>query len=322
MTIQENIQLSHILWYHLGGTAKYFLKTHNEQDIIKALDFIEKHHITNTFICGLGSNLIFSDNDFDGAIIQIVADPNAQKQIQAKEGRVEAFAGQTLDDLIQTSFDNNLTGLEWAGGLPGTIGAGVRGNVGAFGGEIKDNLLEAKTLDKTNSNLTIKITTKQDLNFSYRHSLIKENKNLICISATFQLHPSTNKEGEAAREMYHKNITYRQTHHPMDYPTCGSVFKNISEPQNVQKILTRWPDIKETVQTKWHGKVSMGYIINRLGLTGYRVGNMQISEKHANFIINLGDAKSRDVITIINEIKHKVTETLDFTPEVEVEIVD
>jgi UDP-N-acetylmuramate dehydrogenase len=117
------------------------------------------------------------------------------------------------------------------------------------------------------------------------------------------------------------NINYRKEHHPIEYPTCGSVFKNITDANQIQKILAIWPDIKESMDTKWHGKISMGYVVKRLGFSKYRVGNMQVSEKHANFIVNLGNAKASDVLTIIKEIQNKVQETFGFIPEVEVEIV-
>jgi UDP-N-acetylmuramate dehydrogenase len=323
MNILKNIPLSDILWYKIGGTTQYLLQAEKEKDIEEALDFIEKKHISKLFICGLGSNLIFSDDYFEGAILQIVKNKQKEPQItQNSDGIVTSFAGELLDDLIQFSFKHNLIGLQWAGGLPGTVGAGVRGNVGAFGGEIKEKFLAARVVDTQSKPLSPYTIKRENFNFSYRHSIIKENKNLIVTSATFLLQPGSVSELEKAREIYEKNIDYRQTHHPLEYPTCGSVFKNISKKEEIDKIIKKWPDIAATVENKWHGKVSMGYIIHRLGLTGYKVGNMQISTKHSNFIINLGGAKAHDVKTIIYEIQNRVTESFGFTPEVEVEIVE
>lgn len=321
MHIQKDFPLSQILWYKIGGIAKYLLEIENAQDLQSALDFIKKNNIQKTFFCGLGSNLIFSDDYFDGAVIRIANAKPQDKDFQKKDEFITAFSGVTLNDLIKYTFKNNLIGLEWAGGLPGTVGAAIRGNVGAFGKEIQDSLFSIEVLEEKDSSYTRRTLKKDDLSFSYRNSLVKENKKMIIISATFQLYPADSSTLAEAKKNYLNNISYRKTHHPIEYPTCGSVFKNISDPKQIEKILTIWPDIKKEVETKWHGKVSMGYIINRLGFSGFQIGKMQVSTKHTNFIINLGDGKAKEVIAIIKEIQHKTQDTFGFTPEVEVEMV-
>ncbi len=121
---------------------------------------------------------------------------------------------------------------------------------------------------------------------------------------------------------YNNNIEYRRIRHPLEYPNCGSVFKNIAIPEHVEKVLDVFPDLEEKIKRDWHGKVSMGYLIKRLDMSGYRVGNAMVSQKHCNFIVNLGGARSTDVLSIIKVIQEKFLETFDFVPEVEVEIVD
>lgn len=321
MRIQSNFPLSEILWYKIGGVAKHLLEVKNAEDLQIALDFVEKNNEKKLLICGLGSNLIFSVNYFDGAVIRIVSEKPQDKDFQKNDEFITAFSGITLDELIQYAFKNNLTGLEWAGGLPGTIGAGIRGNVGAFGKEIQDSLFSVEVLERQGSGYILRTLKKNDLNFSYRSSFVKENKKMIIVSATFQLHPSDITGISKAKNTYMNNIAYRRDHHPIEYPTCGSVFKNISDPKQVEKILITWPDIKEIVNEKWHGKVSMGYIINRLGFSGLQIGKMQVSKKHANFIVNLGDGKAKEVIIIIKKIQGKVDQIFGFTPEVEVEMV-
>lgn len=322
MIIQKDFPLSQILWYKIGGKAEYLLEAKNTEDIKEALDFIEKNKIQKVFVVGLGSNIIFPGSYFPGAVIHIaqVKEPKPN-DFQLKGEFITAFAGITLNNLIKFSLANNLIGLEWAGGLPGTVGAGIRGNVGAFGKEIKDNLFSVDVLERKNTGYSFKTLKKSDLHFSYRSSLIKENKNIIIVSATFQLQPANPEEVATAKNIYKNNITYRQKHHPIEYPTCGSVFKNISASDQIKKIISIWPDTRELIETKWHGKVSMGFIIGRLGFSGYRVGNMQVSPKHNNFIVNLGEGKAHDVLAIIKEIQKKVHTTFGFTPEVEVEIV-
>ncbi len=322
MIIQKDFLLSQILWYKIGGKAKYLLEAQNSEDIKKALDFIEQNKIQKVFVTGLGSNLIFSDDFFPGAVIHIAGlKKPIDNDFKKKDEFITVFAGITLDNLIQLSLANNLIGLEWAGGLPGTVGAGIRGNVGAFGKEIKDNLFSVDVLERKNTGYIRKTLKRSDLHFSYRNSLVKENKNLIIVSVTFELKSANPQSLALARNIYRNNINYREKHHPLEYPSCGSVFKNISASDQVQKIISVWPDTKELVATKWHGKVSMGFIIERLSFSGYRVGNIQVSTKHTNFIVNLGAGKARDVVTIIKEIQNKVNETFGFTPEVEVEII-
>lgn len=322
MTVYPEFPLSKILWYKVGGASKYFLPVETREDLLRAIDFIEQKHPNKVFFCGLGSNLIFPDEYFDGAVIQLSTPKHTEQSFQFKnDGTVQSFSGVVLDELITTTLDHKLTGLEWAGGLPGTVGAGVRGNVGAFGGEIKDAFISAEVLDISQKGLHLTHIKKDDFHFAYRNSIVKEQKKLLIVSALFGLQEADDAAIEKAKETYESNIAYRKSHHPIEYPTCGSVFKNISQPGQVSKILTVWPDIEDLVKEKWHGKVSMGYIIKRLGFSGYRIGNMEISTKHANFIINLGEAKARDVLTIIAHVKEKVSETFGFVPEVEVEIV-
>ncbi len=319
MQIHKDFDLSSILWFRIGGKAQYFLQCTNRMDIFKALDFVEEHHPNRIFVLGLGSNLIFTDDYFDGVVIQIAAD--VKQQISFNDTLATVFAGETLDSLVQLSFNNKLIGLEWAGGLPGTVGAGVRGNVGAFGSEIKDRLVAAEVLAFDDKNIDVLEMKNEDFHFSYRHSIVKEKKNMIVTAAQFQLTQTDREELVKARSIYAGNIDYRKTHHPLEYPNCGSVFKNIKKPDEVGKIVDVWPDIRSLVKEKWYGKVSMGYVNNRLGFSGYTIGKARVSEKHANFINNLGGATAQDVLTIIKHIQEMVSETFAIVPEVEVEIV-
>jgi len=320
MKVLKDFNLSEILWYKIGGTIPYVLECSNREDIVDALRFIEKNHIPRIFVIGLGANVLFNTKNFDGAVIRILNQYPEDMVVQ--DTHLTSFAGEILNTFILQSFRGKLTGLEWAGGLPGTLGAAVRGNVGAFGGEIKDTLVSAEVLKIKDGGVDLVTLSNEELKFSYRHSLIKEDRNLIVTSATFQLKKSTDDEIHAAKELYHQNIAYREKNHPLEYPNCGSVFKNIKDKSQVEKILSVWPDIAEKVETDWHGKVSMGYAIKRLGFSGMKVGGAQISEKHANFIVNTGGAQFEDVINLINQIKERCRQEFEFVPEVEVEIVE
>lgn len=327
MKIHEQFNLSQVLWYKIGGTARYFIECDNKKDIEDAFKYIQQEKAQKYFVCGLGANLLFTDDYFDGAVIQITSNPHTTP-LSARDGIkligrniIEAYAGETLDSVIQFAFQHNLTGLEWAGGLPGTVGAAIRGNVGAFGGEIKDTFAGAEILRIGKRGLKKVTATRKDIKFSYRSSTVKLHKNLIVVSAQFKLKKATMLELSRARQTYLANIEYRKRRHPLEYPNTGSVFKNISKKDQVEKILEVFPDIKEKVTTAWHGKVSVGYLVKRLDLSGFRVGNAEISQKHSNFIINLGNAKFTDVLTIIRKIENTFENTFGFTPEAEVEIV-
>ncbi len=234
---------------------------------------------------------------------------------------VEVFAGVTMEELCKFSFENNLIGLEWAGGLPGTVGGAVRGNAGAYGGEIKDTLVSAEVLDYSGDEPIVKTLTNAELQFSYRNSYIKQSKKMVVISAKFKLKKGSNEDLEKARGVYEVNIQNRKDKHPLEYPNTGSVFINPREKVQIGKILTVYPELAESVEKRWYGKVAVASLIDKWGLKGYRVGNAQISEKHALFIVNLGGAKYNDVLQIIGTVKKKFNDTFGFELHVEVEIV-
>ncbi len=320
MTIQQNVSLSEVLFYKIGGSAKVLLIIENQDDLIQAFEYIEKNHIQKIMPIGLGSNLLMSDSGFDGAVLWF-SKPTELLIKSSSDGLITSFASHLLDDVIQYSFQNQLQGLEWAGGLPSTIGAAIRGNVGCFGSEIKDFCVSAEVFEFQNGKVQQKKFTPANLQFSYRNSIIKQQKNLIVSSVQFQLYPADESGIEKAKEVYTSNIEYRKTHHPVEYPSCGSVFKNIVKKDEVEKIVSVWPDTQKNVSQRWHGKVAIGYIIDRLGFTGMQVGGAQVSEKHSNYIINKGGAKFDDVFSIILQIKEKFFQTFGFEPEQEVEIV-
>jgi UDP-N-acetylmuramate dehydrogenase len=318
MQIHQDFKLRDILWYKIGGKARYLIEVENKEDIKKAFEFLKREKIKSHLFIGLGSNLIFTDEYFDGAVIRFVPASNPIRLIRPHI--IEADAGVSLDDVIKFAFDHSLVGLEWAGGLPGQVGAAIRGNVGAFGGEIKDNVCQAEVFEINSYRPRFKRLRRFELKFSYRNSIVKK-KRLGVASAQFKLKHAAGEELRRARQAYLNNIEYRKIRHPLEFPNCGSVFKNIAIADHVQKILDVYPDLEEKVKREWHGKVAMGYLIKRLDLSEYRVGDAMISPKHCNFIVNLGNAKQKDVLSIIKVIQGKFLETFGFVPETEVEIV-
>jgi UDP-N-acetylmuramate dehydrogenase len=320
MIKHENFPLSSLLYYRIGGTARYLLEAHSSKDLQDAVEFVAANRIDRVMAVGLGSNLLFPDGVFDGAVIRIATGPERQIR-DLGNGLVESFAGESLDDVISFGFERGYAGLEWAGGLPGTVGAAVRGNVGAFGGELKDIVVSAELLARPESGCEIRRLSNAELGFAYRDSAVKRDRRLLVTSAIFGLRPAAGDDLEVAKQSYHSNIDYRNRNHPMELPTCGSVFKNIAKREEVERILAVWPDVREDVEGRWHGKVSMGYAIKRFGLSGYQIGGAQISPKHNNFIVNLGTARFSDVHGLIEKVKEEFSAAFGFVPEPEVEIV-
>lgn len=320
MTIYENFQLSEILYYKIGGRAKYVIKIQNMDDVEEALDFVEKHDIKRILPVGLGANLLMTEDFFDGAILWF-AHPDEQLIETTPDGLVEAFAGHLLDDVIRFSFMNSFVGLEWAGGLPSSVGGSVRGNVGAFGFDIKRVIAKAEVLDIQDGKRERKMLTNSELDFSYRSSIIKKQPHLIVLRAFFKLEKVDEETVAAAQNVYFEKIAHRKKYNPIEYPSCGSTFKNITEKENVAKMLTVWPDIQEQVDTTWHGKVSMGYTIRRLGLAGATMGQGQISDKHSNYLINRGGAHFDDIYGLLQKVITTFQTTFGFSPEPEVQVI-
>lgn len=318
MTVQEHVDLSQILFYRIGGTARYLLEAKSVSDILEAFAFIRNKNINSFLVVGLGSNLLMPDTAYNGAVIWVNKNDAPDIAI-TPEGHIAVYAGQSLDDLLQFAFQHSFVGLESMGGLPSTVGGAIRGNAGAFGIEIKDVLVSAEVLDIATHQ--VRTYSNQECDFSYRDSVFKHNHNLIILRGVFALQKADTEAIDQAREVYKEKIEYRNTNHPVEYPSCGSVFKNIREEDEVQKVISVWPDIEDSVRNKWHGKVSMGYVIKRLGFSGIEVGGAKITEKHANYISNVDHAKSSDVLTIIKMIKQKFLLTFGFEPELEAEIV-
>lgn len=320
MKILTDYPLSSISYYQIGGKAKVVLQVQNRKDVEEAFRYIQDNSVSRVLPMGIGSNTLIDDKPFNGAVIWFSKGTQDTIQLMG-EDTVYAFSQALLDEVIQFGFNNNLIGLEWAGGLPSSIGGAIRGNVGAFGGEIKRSIISADVVDLNKETFEIKTMSNEDLQFAYRDSLVKQNKNLLIVGGLFQLKKVTSEELESAKKEYSDHIEYRKKNHAVEYPSCGSTFKNIVEKEKVSLIVQKWPDVQEQVTTKWHGKVAMGYVIKRLGFSGLTVGGAQVSEKHANYIINKNNATFEDVLTIITTIQHRVQSEFGFVPETEVEIV-
>ena len=275
--IQRNVLLRHYTTFKIGGPAKYFFVAKTKKDLIKAVKVAKKINLP-FFILGGGSNLLVSDEGFDGLIIKIKNQNLKIKNANQKSKIIEAEAGVSLSQLVSVSLKNSLTGLEWAVGIPGTVGGAIWGNAGAFGKSMKDIIKSVKVLEVKNKKSKIKNLTNRDCRFGYRDSIFKKNPNLIILSTEIKLEKGNKKE---IKEKMKENLTYRKQTQPLSFPSAGSIFKNP----------------KDYFAAK---------LIEKTGLKGKKIGNAQISKKHANFIVNLKRAKAIDVIQLINLVKKEV----------------
>jgi len=255
MNIQENVSLAQYTTFKIGGPAKYFFAAKNTKDLIKAVEFAQEKKLPY-FILGGGSNLLVSDKGF--ARLVIAAE---NKQLTINNNKIIVDAGVNLSYLIRESIEAGLTGLEWAIGIPGTVGGAVKVNAACFGGNMSDLVKKVKKI------------------------------NDIILSVELVLEKGDKKESRQLIKEYFKK---RKDSQPLNYPSAGCIFKNPA------------------------GQFA-GKLIEECGLKGKQVGQAMVSQKHANFIINLGNAQAKDVRKLIQLIKKSVNKDFKINLEEEIE---
>ncbi|MFZ3100069.1 MAG: UDP-N-acetylmuramate dehydrogenase [Minisyncoccales bacterium] len=290
--IKKNEPLANHCTYRIGGPARVLFLAANEREIVAGIE-IAKEKNFKMMILGGGSNVLFSDCGFDGLVLKLVN--NFIKIAEEKENRavVLAGAGAPLAALVKFALDNSLAGMEWAAGIPGTAGGAIRGNAGAFGREIGASVFRVRALEISGKSVVPAIVGKEDCAFGYRESVFKRNKNLVITAAKFVLEKgNANEIADKIKECAEK----KRISQPLDFPSAGSVFKN---PEGF----------------------FAAKIIEDCGLKGRSAGGAQISEKHANFIVNRGNAKADDVLALIAQIKAAAKEKFAVDLREEIEIV-
>lgn len=283
--IELEPQLKKYTTYKIGGTALAVITPYGLEELIEILKILDKHNIKRKII-GNGSNLIFKDR-YDGVIIKL----SEFKQLEIKDTVITVGAGYSLPKLCLKTAKLGLTGLEFAAGIPGTVGGAVFMNAGAYKSDMGYIVSEIKIIDE---NYKIKTLYNRDLDFHYRSSILQKNPKYICIEAKIVL-----KKGVSniIMDVLEDRKQRRLLTQPLEYPSAGSVFRN---PENDYA----------------------GRLIEELGYKGKNIGGAYVSEKHANFIINKGDATSSDIINLINEIKSDVKNNYNIDLILEQEIVE
>ena len=302
--VQKNILLKNYTTFKIGGKAKYFFVAKTKKDLILAITVAKKLKIP-FFILGGGSNLLASDQGYKGLIIKFQI-PNSKFQ----NPKIYVEAGAMLRELVNATAKAGLSSLEWAAGIPGTVGGAIYGNAGAFQKSMKDIIEKVEVFDT--EELRIKNYELSDCQFDYRNSIFKRNKNLIILSAKIKLKKGKKKEIQKKIKEY---LNYKKEKQPLNYPSAGSVFKNFTQYRN--KISGAGP--KELKRFKKMGAIPAAWLIDKCGLKGKKIGEAQISKIHANFIVNRNRAKAKDVKKLINLMKKKVKQKFGLVLKEEIE---
>lgn len=271
--------------FRVGGPADLFVEPATDEELKQAVDLARREEVP-FFVTGNGSNLLVSDDGFRGMILHI------GKQLSAVtvEGNVIcAQAGATLAQIARVALEHSLTGFEFAAGIPGTLGGAVAMNAGAYGGEMKQVLVQARVLTPEGEILTI---PADELELSYRHSVIFE-KGYLVLSAEIQLSMGNQQE---IRERMDELARARKEKQPLEFPSAGSTFKR---PEGY----------------------FAGKLIQDAGLKGYTVGGAQVSEKHSGFVINRGGAEATEIAFLIRQVQKKVKRQFGVSLETEVRFV-
>lgn len=287
-TVIENVNLKRYNTYKIGGIAKYLISPNDINSLKELITYLNKENI-KYMVLGNGSNVIFSDDLYDGVIIKL----DNFKNITIDNTKITVESGVMLPNLVKVAIQKNLVGLEWASGIPGTLGGSIYGNAGAYKSEIADFIENITIMDKLGN---IKILKKEDVDFSYRYSSFKDKyKECIILNATLNLEKGNKEE---ALKLIHDRLERRLSSQPLEYPSAGSVFRN--------------PE----------GDAAGRIIEHEIKFKGKRIGGAEVSKKHANFIINTGSASSKDIKDLIELIHKEVLEKTNIDLIIEQEFIN
>lgn len=271
--------------FRIGGPADYFLLPSSSEEVKGILEICKEESL-QYFILGNGSNLLVSDEGYRGVIIQLYRNYGG---LTVEGTEIRAGAGVLLSQIAAAARNESLTGFEFAGGIPGTLGGAVVMNAGAYGGELKDVLKEVVVMDREGNIFTVPV---EKLAMGYRTSLVKTAGYLV-LEVVISLKKGSQEEiRDTMKDLADRRISKQ----PLEYPSAGSTFKR---PEGY----------------------FAGKLIMDAGLRGYQVGDAQVSEKHCGFVINKGNATAADVLTLIENVREKVQEQFGVTLEPEVKFL-
>ena len=281
-----NTSLKNYNTYKVEATAKYIFYPYNVENLIKMLEYIKENNISYK-ILGKGSNLIFNFDVYEGILIKL----DELNQVTIEDDTITVESGYPLIKLAMEVSNLGLTGLEFATGIPGTIGGAVYMNAGAYKSDMS-NVIEDVTY--LTPELEIKTVKNEELNFGYRTSFFKENKDNVILKTTLKL---SKGDKEEILKSIQERATKRKESQPLEYPSAGSVFRN--------------PE----------GDFA-GRLIEEQGFKGKNINGAEVSTKHANFIINTDNCSGKDIVELINEIKETIKKEYDIDLILEQEIIE
>ncbi len=285
--LRSQAPLASLTSFRVGGPAEWYVAPRRLEDLQASFEWAKSQGLPLTLV-GAGSNLLVSDRGLPGLVI--CTRHLRQTKFDPDTGRVTAGAGEPIARLAWQAAERGWEGLEWAVGIPGTVGGAVVMNAGAHNSCTADILVNAQTLSPDG---TIEELTPQNLGYSYRTSILQGGARLVT-QATFQLKPGAAPETVLATTS--KDLEQRRRSQPYHLPSCGSVFRN---------------------PTPYHA----AWLIEQLGLKGYQIGSAQVAERHANFILNCGGATASDIFQIIRHIQQQVEQHWSLWLEPEVRIL-
>jgi len=291
--IKQDVNLAELTTFKIGGAAKFMIKVKSKEEL-KAAYLWAKEKKEKVFIFAGGSNVLVNDQGVDGLVIKVDND-----DVIARSERIDCGAGASLAQAVRLAATNHLTGLEWAAGIPGSVGGATRGNAGAFGSSMAETVetVEAFSIEKK----IFELFSKNDSEFSYRSSIFKEKNSYLIWRVILKL-----IKGETTKidKLINDNLNHRNNTQPK-LPSAGSIFKNIKleEIKTNNQELAKYAQVEGKVRDN---KVAAGWLIELVGAKGKAIGGAKVSLEHANFIINTGRATSEDVIMLISFIKQQV----------------
>jgi len=312
LNIQQNIPLSSHTTFHIGGPAKYFVEVGDIEELQEALRYAQKNRL-EFFILGGGSNILVSDKGFDGIVIKNRIS-NHKTRATKERIEVEIGSGLPLANVVKMTVTGGFTGLEWAAGIPGTLGGATRGNAGAFGGEMKDIIQSVKVLKISAGAYAMEAYPAKDCQFKYRDSIFKRDEKLIIVSTTIQLKAG---DKERIQNRTQEIISARKKKQPIGIRCAGSFFKNPIVKN--EKLIAEF-EKEKGVKAK-DEKLPASWLIDLAGFRGKKIGDAKVSNENANFIINTFKAKAEDVVILSSFIKQQIRDKFGVQLKEEVQFI-
>ncbi len=293
----------------IGGPASLYLSATDPDELIDAIQIAKKENIP-WFVFGGGSNMLFSDEGFDGLAVQV-----GFREVKIREKTIIVDAGAITASVARQSVDEGLEGMEWAGTLPGTIGGAIYGNSGCWGGEMSDIVVTVDAIRL--SDLEKTVYPNANCKFGYRDSMFKHEPHII-IRATLGLKKA--EDPSAVKSRMEEYAEKRKESQPFTQSSAGCMFKNYKfKDESDLARLSADTQIPEEMLAK--KSISAGWLVSQVGMKGERIGDAQISEKHGNFIVNLGNARAQDVLMLTSKAKMKIRDEYNVMLEDEVQLI-